>query len=47
MRKPELRRSVNHATAVSERFNDFIQFLTFGNQGVIAANFREEQRKIM
>lgn len=47
LRKPELRRSVNHATTVSERFNDFIQFVTFGNQGVIAANSRDEQRKII
>jgi TnpA family transposase len=47
LRKPELRRSVNHATTVSERFNDFIQFVTFGNQGTIAANSRDEQRKII
>jgi hypothetical protein len=32
---------------VSERFNDFIQFVTFGNQGTIAANSRDEQRKII
>lgn len=47
LRKPELRRTVNHATTVSERFNDFIQFVTFGNQGTIAANSRDEQRKII
>jgi len=47
LRKPELRRNVNHATTVSERFNDFIQFVTFGNQGVIATNSRDEQRKII
>ncbi len=47
LRKPELRRIVNHATTVSERFNDFIQFVTFGNQGTIAANSRDEQRKII
>ena len=47
LRKPELRRTVNRATTVSERFNDFIQFVTFGNQGTIAANSRDEQRKII
>jgi len=47
LRKPKHRRSVNHATTVNERFNDFIQFVTFGNQGVIAANSRDEQRKII
>lgn len=47
LRKPKFRRSVNHATTVNERFNDFIQFVTFGNQGVIAANSRDEQRKII
>jgi hypothetical protein len=38
---------VNNATAVSERLNDFIQFVTFGNRGTIAANSRDEQRKII
>jgi len=47
LRKPELRRTVNNATTVSERFNDFIQFVTFGNRGIIAANSRDEQRKII
>ena len=47
LRKPELRRIVNNATTVSERFNDFIQFVTFGNRGIIAANSRDEQRKII
>ena len=47
LRKPELRRTVNRATTISERFNDFIQFVTFGNQGTIAANSRDEQRKII
>jgi TnpA family transposase len=47
LRKPTLRRTVNHATTVNERFNDFIQFVTFGNQGVIAENSRDEQRKII
>jgi len=47
LRKPELRRTVNNATTVSERFNDFIQFVTFGNKGIIGANSRDEQRKII
>jgi TnpA family transposase len=47
LRKPELRRTVNNATTGSERFNDFIQFVTFGNRGTIAANSRDEQRKII
>jgi len=47
IREPKLRRVVNHATTVSESFNDFIQFVSFGNQGVIAENSRDEQRKII
>jgi TnpA family transposase len=47
LRKPELRWTVNNATTVSERFNEFIQFVTFGNSGTIAANSRDEQRKII
>jgi TnpA family transposase len=47
LRKPALRRTVNHATTVNERFNDFIQFVTFGNKGMIAKNSRDEQRKII
>jgi len=47
LRKPDLRRKVNHATTVSEAFNDFIQFVTFGNQGIIAENTRDQQRKII
>lgn len=47
IRDPDLRRKVNHATTVSEAFNDFIQFVTFGNKGVIAENTRDQQRKII
>lgn len=47
LRKPELRRTVNHATTVSERLNDFIPFVTFGNRGTIASSFCDEQRKII
>ena len=38
---------MNHATTVSEAFNDFIQFVAFGNKGIIAENTRDQQRKII
>ncbi|MDL1979661.1 MAG: transposase, partial [Deltaproteobacteria bacterium] len=38
---------VNHATTVSEAFNNFIQFVAFGNKGIIAENTRDQQRKII
>jgi len=44
---PNLRRKVNHATTVSEAFNNFIQFVAFGNKGIIAENTRDQQRKII
>jgi TnpA family transposase len=47
IRDPDLRRKVNHATTVSEAFNDFIQYVTFGNKGIIAENTRDQQRKII
>ncbi len=47
LRDPDLRRKVNHATTVSEAFNDFIQFVAFGNKGIIAENTRDQQRKII
>ncbi len=47
LREPELRRKVNHATTVSEAFNNFIQFVSFGNKGIIAENTRDQQRKII
>ena len=47
IRKPNLRRKVNHATTVSESFNNFIQFVAFGNKGIITENSRDEQRKII
>jgi TnpA family transposase len=47
IRDPDLRRKVNHATTVSEAFNDFIQFVAFGNKGIIAENTRDQQRKII
>jgi len=47
IRKPGLRRKVNHATTISEAFNRFIQFVTFGKQGIITENTRDQQRKII
>ena len=47
IRLPEMRRTINHATTVSEAFNEFIQWLGFGNNGVITENSRDEQRKII
>jgi hypothetical protein len=32
---------------VSEAFNNFVQFVAFGNNGIIAENSREQQRKII
>ena len=46
-RLPEMRRDINHATTISEAFNDFIQWVGFGNNGIIAENSRDEQRKII
>jgi TnpA family transposase len=46
-RLPEMRRDINHATTVSEAFNDFIKWLGFGNNGIITQNSRDEQRKII
>jgi len=47
LREPDIRRKVNHATTVSEAFNDFIQFVAFGNKGIITENTRDQQRKII
>jgi len=46
-RLPEMRRNINHATTVNEAFNYFIQWVGFGNNGVITENSRDEQRKII
>ena len=43
----ELRRTINAATNKSEEFNDFIQWLFFGGDGIIAENIRHEQRKVV
>jgi TnpA family transposase len=43
----ELRKTINAATNKSEEFNQFIKWLFFGQQGVIAENVRHEQRKVV
>lgn len=43
----ELRKTIHAATNKSEEFNQFIKWLFFGNQGVIAENVRHEQRKVV
>lgn len=43
----ELRRTIQAATNKSEEFNQFIKWLFFGNQGLIAENVRHEQRKVV
>ncbi len=43
----ELRRTINAATNKSEEFNDFVKWLFFGGDGVIAENIRHEQRKVV
>lgn len=42
-----LRATIHAATNKSEAFNGFAQWLSFGGEGVIATNNREEQRKII
>ena len=43
----ELRQTISAATNKSEEFNQFVKWLFFGNQGTIAENVRDEQRKII
>ena len=42
-----LRGTIQAATAKSEEFNEFTKWLSFGNPGLIAANSRIEQQKIV
>jgi len=42
---PELRATIQQATNKSEAFNNLVQWLAFGNMGVIPTNNRAEQRK--
>jgi TnpA family transposase len=43
----ELRRTIQAATNKSERFNQFVQWVSFGGDNVIAENTRDEQRKFI
>jgi len=43
----ELRKTVNAATNKSEEFNDFVKWLFFGGDGIIAENIRHEQKKVI
>lgn len=43
----ELRRAIQVATNKSERFNEFVQWLSFGTDNLIAENVRDEQRKFI
>jgi TnpA family transposase len=43
----DLRRTIQAATNKSERFNQFVQWVSFGGDSVIAENTRDEQRKFI
>jgi len=43
----ELRQAMQSATNKSERFNEFVQWISFGGENVIAENVRDEQRKFI
>ena len=43
----DLRRTIHAATNKSEEFNNFVKWLFFGGDGVIAENLRSEQRKVI
>lgn len=43
----ELRQAIQVATNKSERFNEFVQWIAFGGDNVIAENIRDEQRKFI
>lgn len=43
----ELRKTIHAATNKSEAFNDFVQWLFFGGDGIIAENIRHEQHKVI
>lgn len=43
----EIRKIVHSSTNKSEEFNEFIKWLFFGSEGVIAENVRHEQKKIV
>ena len=43
----DLRQAIQSATNKSERFNEFVQWVSFGGDHVIAENVRDEQRKFI
>lgn len=43
----ELRKTIHAATNKSEEFNDFVKWLFFGGDGIIAENIKHEQRKVV
>ncbi|MEW8079466.1 MAG: Tn3 family transposase, partial [Candidatus Thiodiazotropha endolucinida] len=43
----ELRQTIQSATNKSEQFNEFVKWLFFGGEGIIAENMRHQQRKII
>jgi TnpA family transposase len=43
----DLRQAIQAATNKSERFNEFVQWISFGSDSVIAENVRDEQRKFI
>lgn len=43
----ELRRTINATTNIAEIWNEFVQWVAFGGEGIIRQNNREEQRKII
>ena len=45
--EPEMRRMIQAATCKSEEFNEFIDWIRFGGDGVISDNLRSNQRKII
>ena len=47
MAEVELRRTILAATNKSERFNEFVQWISFGSDNLIAENVRDEQRKFI
>ncbi|MFM2666673.1 Tn3 family transposase [Vibrio mediterranei] len=42
-----MREMIQSATCKSEEFNEFLQWIMFGNDGQIAENLRHEQQKII
>jgi len=44
---PELRRTINATTNISENWNEFVKWAAFGGEGIIRHNNREEQRKVI